>query len=566
MRVVDKFGRAVRSVGSGVVSDVRRRVAFYEDDWTSIGRNKLRVAAAATFIFFASVMPALAFGIQFQSETDDVINVVHVLAACAITGTIQSIAGGQPLLIVGVAEPIVLVYKYMYDFAKDKDDLGPNLFLAWSAWVCIFTSIFLFVLAMSNACVYINRFTRYAGEAFGALIALLFIQQAIKGLVEEFDVSTNNGLWSLFLAFGMLISSMIVRTARSWRFGVHWLRALLADYGVPLLVVAWTGVSYASTCNRVDTPNLWDESQDEPDSWNVTSIISDVPGKYVGAAVIPAIIITVLFFFDHNVSSQLAQQPEFNLKKGSAYHWDMLLLSLMTLMCGLIGLPPVNGVIPQSPMLTKSLALVVDERRRERDEKGASISSGGSGCSDRDVDGSDGTLNGHSNASNDIVPIRVVETRGANLFQSLLIGACLGLTPAIRWIPTSLLWSYFAFMAFESLPGSQLWERTLLLLTDPSRRHKVYEKPHVAFLETVPFGVIAWFTVLQLVIVGGIYGMVLILILCRTSDASIIISCIITTLQVSLGQAWPVSFSRSPSCSSYRSANGSSPDYFRQRI
>ena len=66
-----------------------------------------------------------------------------------------------------------------------------------------------------------------------------------------------------------------------------------------------------------------------------------------------------------------------------------------------------------------------------------------------------------------VVPIRVVETRGANLFQSLLIGACLGLTPAIRWIPTSLLWSYFAFMALESLPGSQLWERTLLLLTDP---------------------------------------------------------------------------------------------------
>ena len=105
-----------------------------------------------------------------------------------------------------------------------------------------------------------------------------------------------------------------------------------------------------------------------------------------------------------------------------------------------------------------------------------------------------------------VVPIRVVETRGANLFQSLLIGACLGLTPAIRWIPTSLLWSYFAFMALESLPGSQLWERTLLLLTDPRRRYKVYEKPHVAFLETVPFRVIAGFTALQLAIVGGIYG------------------------------------------------------------
>ena len=69
-------------------------------------------------------MPALAFGIQFQSETDDVINVVHVLAACAITGTLQSVAGGQPLLIVGVAEPIVLVYKYMWVLKLDSADLS----------------------------------------------------------------------------------------------------------------------------------------------------------------------------------------------------------------------------------------------------------------------------------------------------------------------------------------------------------------------------------------------------------------------------------------------------------
>ena len=130
-------------------------------------------------------------------------------------------------------------------------------------------------------------------------------------------MSTDNGLWSLFLAFGMLISSMVVRTAREWRFGFGWVRALLADYGVPLLVVAWTGVSYASPCNRVNTPNTWQVTE----SWKVAATLGDVPGKFVGAAIVPAIIITVLFFFDHNVSSQLAQVPEFNLVKGSAYHW-----------------------------------------------------------------------------------------------------------------------------------------------------------------------------------------------------------------------------------------------------
>lgn len=42
----------------------------------------------------------------------------------ANTPTLQAVIGGQPLLIVGVAEPIVLIYTYMYDFAKDKPDLG----------------------------------------------------------------------------------------------------------------------------------------------------------------------------------------------------------------------------------------------------------------------------------------------------------------------------------------------------------------------------------------------------------------------------------------------------------
>lgn len=35
-----------------------------------------------------------------------------------------------------------------------------------------------------------------------------------------------------------------------------------------------------------------------------------------------------LYFFDHSVASQMAQQKEFNLRKPSAYHYDILLLGL----------------------------------------------------------------------------------------------------------------------------------------------------------------------------------------------------------------------------------------------
>ena len=72
-----------------------------------------------------------------------------------------------------------------------------------------------------------------------------------------------------------------------------------------------------------------------------------MPGAFIAAALLPALVITLLFFFDHSVSSQMAQQPEFGLEKPSAYHYDFLLLGIMTVVCGLIGVPPVNGVLPQ---------------------------------------------------------------------------------------------------------------------------------------------------------------------------------------------------------------------------
>lgn len=70
------------------------------------------------------------------------------------------------------------------------------------------------------------------------------------------------------------------------------------------------------------------------------------------------------------------------------------------------------------------------------------------------------------------LPVRVNEQRVTNLLQSLLVGACVGAMPVIKKIPTSVLWGYFAYMAVDSLPGNQFWERTLLLFISPGRRFK----------------------------------------------------------------------------------------------
>ena len=277
-------------------------------------------------------------------------------------------------------------------------------------------------------------------------------------------------------------------------------------------------------------------------SWTVTTQMLDIPGKYIAAALVPGLIIAILFYFDHNVSSQLAQQEEFNLKRSTAYHWDLFLLGIITIIFGILGLPPINGVIPQSPMHTKALSTVgnsgIDKRvnkieeieknedvpvepmEENKDQNGSSVHSAFANATNSTFTT---TKNGQSspvpsfpppptsrsiNKNGDcVVSLHVVEQRGSGLLQSLLVGACLAIMPAIRCIPTSVLWGYFAFMAAESLPGSQLYDRTFLLLTDPKRRYLVLEMGHAVYLETVKFKTVVAFTVIQVFGVGAVYGL-----------------------------------------------------------
>ena len=150
-----------------------------------------RILAPTTYIFFASALPVIAFGEQLSRDTglflaffslvmftsvcwnkslqvahfcsvflwsfnlfffcillrktlfkvvfwvvtiDGALSTVETLASTALCGVIHSILGGQPLLILGVAEPTVLMYVYLYNFAKGRPELGKELYLAWVAW------------------------------------------------------------------------------------------------------------------------------------------------------------------------------------------------------------------------------------------------------------------------------------------------------------------------------------------------------------------------------------------------------------------------------------------------
>lgn len=63
--------------------------------------------------------------------------------------------------------------------------------------------------------------------------------------------------------------------------------------------------------------------------FSVCQDLFSVPPAYIFAAILPALMVAGLYFFDHSVASQLAQQKEYNLKKPSSYHYDILVLGIM---------------------------------------------------------------------------------------------------------------------------------------------------------------------------------------------------------------------------------------------
>ncbi|XP_057832409.2 boron transporter 1-like [Cryptomeria japonica] len=555
----------------GIKNYLKGRLLCYKQDWTSGFTAGFRILALTTYIFFASAIPVIAFGEKLDRNTNGILTAVQTLASTGLCGIIHSFLGGHPLLILGVAEPTVLMYTFMFNFAKSQENLGSHLFLAWAGWVCVWTSLLLILLAILGACSIINRFTRVAGELFGLLIAMLFTQEAIRGLVNEFRVPDRgnvkleqfqpswpfaNGTFALVLSFGLLFSGLRSPKARSWRYGTGSLRGLIADYGVPLMVIVWTGVSYAPVNHvpsgiprRLFTPNPW--SPNAYANWTVVKDMLDVPFIYIIGEIIPATMITVLYYFDHSVASQLAQQKEFNLKKPSSFHYDMLLLGFLVILCGLLGIPPSNGVIPQSPMHTKSLATLKHQLVRKRLVRTAheSIRANSNlgelyghmqetyqqmqtplvyqppptwalnqlkdttiqlAASDKTIDAPVDESVFNVEDIDDLLPIEVKEQRLINLLQAIMVVCCLGAMPVLKKIPTSVLWGYFAFMAIESLPGNQFWERILLVFTAPSRRFVVLEKHHASFIEKVPFKRIVMFTIFQTCYLLACFGITLI--------------------------------------------------------
>ena len=72
----------------------------------------------------------------------------------------------------------MLIYSYMFIVAKTYE----IPFVPWASVTLFWVALMCALLAIMNTCCYIHHFTRFSGELFGLLIALLFLQQVSLSL------------------------------------------------------------------------------------------------------------------------------------------------------------------------------------------------------------------------------------------------------------------------------------------------------------------------------------------------------------------------------------------------
>lgn len=156
---------------------------------------------------------------------------------------------------------------------------------------------------------------------------------------------------------------------------------------------------------------------------------------WVFLAAMPGAIITVLFFFDHEISSIICTAGRYGVRKPGGFAWDVL-LGANTALCGVFGVPPANGLLPQAPLHSEAL-LHHDAAGRLGDEPTAT-----------------GTY----------------EQRYSPLMQAALILVFVAppLQRLLGLAQTSVLAGIFLFMGYQSLCVNPILGRVARLLTPPS--------------------------------------------------------------------------------------------------
>ncbi|XP_034565207.1 electrogenic sodium bicarbonate cotransporter 1-like isoform X2 [Notolabrus celidotus] len=507
-----------RKFCGGLVLDIKRKLPFFASDFYDA--IHIQSLSAILFIYLGTVTNAITFGGLLGDATENMQGVLESFLGTALTGAVFCLLAGQPLTILSSTGPVLVFERLLFNFSKDNgfDYLEFRLWIGlWSAVFCLL----LVATDASFLVQYFTRFTEegfsalisfiFIYDAFKKMIKLghyhpinddydpnLVTQYDCKCIPgnssELIDVSawTNssdlpvNATWasltkkqchqyggqlvgescgfvpditlmSFILFFGTYTCSMALKKFKTSRFFPTKVRKLISDFAIILTILLFVGVD---ALVGVNTPKLIVPSEFKPTSphrgWFVKPFGGNPWWVYL-AAMLPALLVTILIFMDQQITAVIVNRKEHKLKKGAGYHLDLFWVAVLMIICSFMGLPWYVAATVISIAHIDSLKMETETSAPGEMPKF----------------------------------LGVREQRVTGIFVFLLTGLSVFMAPILKFIPMPVLYGVFLYMGVASLNGVQFMDRLQLLLM-PAKH-----QPDLIYLRHVPQRRIHLFTFIQ---------------------------------------------------------------------
>jgi len=454
----------------GMYWDVRRRLPWY---WSDIrdGFN-YRTLAGTVRIFFINLLPALAFQLDMTRNTDGYFGINEALFSSALAALVFSTLSCQPLTVVGITG-LISLFNYTV-FAITEECGIRELYPQFIAWVSIWAAITHWIAAISSWCDYMRYITDFSSNAFGMYVAIIYMVKGYQEVTALYYESNPMAAYlGVVIALCYFFSVVMLEMVGTTTLFTPSIRKFIADYAYPIATVWWTGFSHIrghirdAGLARIPHTRAFYPTTDRP--WLVA--FWTLPVKWVFVALPIGILLTLLFYYDHNVSSLTAQAKQFPLKKPAGFHWDFFLLGCTCFIAGIVGIPLPNGLVPQAPVHTDSLTEYKDTLTRSKE---------------KDIEPEDNDWVQHNRKVVNATIVR--EQRISHFLMALaLVGFMTGpLLDVLHTMPRALFAGVFWAVGFSGLTAMNITQNILYCLTekrfvDPSDKRTTLKKSRIMY-------------------------------------------------------------------------------------
>ncbi|KAL0902078.1 hypothetical protein ABMA27_000033 [Loxostege sticticalis] len=493
----DPLSRSGRLFG-GVIRDIKRRYPHYMSDFTDALNGQC--AAATIFMYFAALSSAITFGGLLAEKTQGQIGISETLVFTCAGGILFALLAGQPMMITGATGPLLLLDDALNGFCQSY---GFD-FLAARMYCGLWMIVIALAVASVEGSVAVKKITRFTEDIFAFLISLIFIGEPITNIISVYrnhplgvdycafqnqtlndtmldvngtgilDNSTtvtvtpelptlprpNTALFCTILTLSTFIIAYYLRIFRNGKFLGRSARRALGDFGVPIAIVLMVGVSRLVP--------VWTETLRVPAglsptadrSWLVPANpgLETIPFWAMLVMALPALMVYIIVFMETHIAELIIDKPERRLKKGSGFHMDIVIMSMVNGVCGMFGAPWQCVATVRSVSHVSAL-----------------------------------TVMSTTHAPGDKPHIvEVKEQRLTGLLVSFLCGISVLASSWLRLVPMAVLFGVFLYMGISALGGIQFWDRCILLLK-PVKHH-----PQVPYVRRVPTLKMHMFTLIQL--------------------------------------------------------------------